>query len=214
MFKSSSMIDYTTILSASIVSAAGIMSPGPNFVAVTHRAVSTTRAEALALVLGIACVSALWASAVLFGINAVFTLFPWLFWVVKLFGAGYLIWFGVQLLRKSGHALPEKPNTVSRSNVFKSFRSGFITNLSNPKAMVFYASVFSSVIPHNATQSTLVTMIVAVAAISLSWYGIVALVLSGNNAAKLYRRGKPLIERLSGGLLVVFGLRQALAKTN
>lgn len=96
------MIDIAAVLTASAACLAGVMSPGPNFVAVTHRAVTSHRAEALALVSGITCVSVLWATATLFGLGVLFTLFPWLFWSVKLFGAAYLVWFGIQLLRRSG----------------------------------------------------------------------------------------------------------------
>lgn len=78
------MIDLAAVFTASIVCLAGVMSPGPNLVAVTHRAVTSTRSDAIALVLGIVCVNSLWASAALFGIGTIFSLFPWLFWSVKL----------------------------------------------------------------------------------------------------------------------------------
>jgi threonine efflux protein len=207
-------IDTFAIASASVVCLAGVMSPGPNFVAVTHRAVSSSRLEAFALVLGIMSVNALWAGAALFGLTAVFKLFPWVFWAVKIFGAGYLIWFGIQLLRKSGNPLPEKPTQkISNTQFFKAFRQGLITNLSNPKSMVFYASIFSSAVPAQASNATLVGMVLMVAVLALLWYGTVALVLSGDRVECAYRKVKPYVERSCGCLLVFFGLRQALVKS-
>ena len=206
-------IDTIAIASASVVCLAGVMSPGPNFVSVTHRAVSASRIEALALVLGIMCVNALWAGAALFGLTTIFKLFPWMFWVTKLFGASYLIWFGVQLLRKSGNPLPAKPTTrLSNADFFKAFRQGVVTNLSNPKSMVFYASIFSSAVPAQASTATLIGMVLMVALLALLWYGGIALMLSGNKVEQAYRKTKPLIERGCGGLLIIFGLRQAFAK--
>ncbi len=206
------MLDIAAILTASTVCAAGVMSPGPNFVAVTHRAVTAPRAEAIALVLGIVCVNALWAAAALFGIGVLFSLFPWLFWTVKLLGAAYLMWFGVQLLRQAGKPLALRSGCVTRGGFFKALRDGLVTNLSNPKAMVFYASVFSAAVPAGASLATLLVMVGMVAVIALLWYGGVALALSSARVARGYCRGKALIERSCGVFLVVFGLRQALSR--
>lgn len=204
------MIDLAAVLAVSIVCAVGIMSPGPNFVAVTHRAVTASRSEVLALVLGVACVSALWAAAAVFGLGLLFSLFPWLFWSVKLLGAAYLIWFGIQLVRRSGRALPEKTGPITRSTVARAFRDGTVTNLSNPKAMIFYASVFSAAVPAGASSATLAVVVLMVAVIATCWYGGLALFLSGTHAATAYRKGRSLIECTCGAFLVVFGLRQAV----
>lgn len=204
------MIDVATVVTASVVCLAGVMSPGPNFVAVTHRAVTKSRAEVLPLVLGIASVSALWATAAVFGLGILFSLFPWLFWSVKLLGAAYLAWLGLQLIRGARLALAEQSATVTRSTFLRAFRDGVVTNLSNPKSMAFYASVFSASVPAAASFATLAAVVLMVPVIATCWYGGVALFLSSANAATCYRKGKPLIERVCGALLIVFGLRQAI----
>ena len=204
------MIDFSAVLAVSLVCVAGVMSPGPNFVAVTHRAVTASRAEALALVMGIVCVNTLWASAALFGLGLVFALFPWFFWSVKLAGAAYLVWFGVGLIRQAGKPLAEKTASRPRASFWRAFRDGVVTNLSNPKSMVFYASVFSAAVPANTRPATLAAMVLMVAVIAALWYGGVALALSSGRVAALYRKGKPFIERGCGAFLVFFGLRQAV----
>ena len=205
------MIDFPAVLAVSLVCVAGVMSPGPNFVAVTHRAVTASRAEALALVVGIVCVNTLWASAALFGLGLVFALFPWFFWSVKLSGAAYLVWFGIGLIRQSAAPLPEKNTSHPRESFLRAFRDGLMTNLSNPKSMVFYASVFSAAVPAKTSPSTLAVMVLMVAVIAALWYGGVALVLSSGRVAALYRKGKPFVERVCGVFLVFFGLRQAIS---
>lgn len=206
------MIDFPAVITASIVCVAGVMSPGPNFIAITHRALTSPRSEAIALVIGIVCVNSLWASAALFGLGTLFSLFPWLFWSIKILGAGYLVWFGIQLLLSAGIPLPSKPKLTTRSNFLLAFRDGIVTNSANPKSMVFYASVFSSAVPARASFSTLLVMVGMVALIASLWYGSVALVLSSHYVASLYRRGKQTSERLCGLLLITFGLRQAFCQ--
>ncbi len=206
------MLDTTGILTASTVCIAGIISPGPNFVAVTHRAMTATRAEAFALVFGVACVSSLWAAAALFGIGVLFSLFPWLFWSVKLLGAAYLVWFGLQLLRHARTPLSGRPHFSSRSNVVRALRDGIVTNLSNPKAMVFYASVFSTAVPSGASVPTLVVLVSMVALIASLWYGGVVLVLSSEPVARVYRRITVIVERSCGLFLIAFGIKQCLLR--
>jgi threonine/homoserine/homoserine lactone efflux protein len=205
------MIDFSAVLSVALVCTMAIMSPGPNFVAVTHRAVTAPRVEALVLALGIACVSALWAAAALFGLGLLFALFPWLFLSVKLLGAAYLVWIGIHLLRGAGAPLPERPALHARSSLARAFRSGMLTNLSNPKAMVFYGSVFSAFVPAGTTPATQMAMVATVGTIAALWYCGVAWFLASERAGRFYRRVRPWLEGSCGIFLIAFGVRQALA---
>ncbi|MBN8451190.1 MAG: LysE family translocator [Candidatus Accumulibacter sp.] len=204
------MLDTTAVLSASVVCLAGVMSPGPNFVAVTHRAISSSRYEAVAMVLGIAMVNTLWAAMALFGLSLLVTSLPWLFWSIKLMGAAYLVWFGIQLLKRSGHPLKSRELLASASSLPSALRDGIATNLANPKSMAFYASVFSGAVPADPSMETLLAMVVMVGVLAVLWYGSVALVLSADRMANLYRQGKSVVERTCGLFLILLGALQGL----
>ncbi len=204
------MLDTTAVLSAAVVCLAGVMSPGPNFVAVTHRAISSSRVEAVAMVFGIAMVNSLWAALALFGLNLMVTSLPWLFWSIKLMGAAYLIWFGIQLLKRSGQPLKAKNESSTASSFYSALRDGVTTNLANPKSMAFYASVFSGAVPAYASVETLLAMVAMVGFLAVLWYGSVALVLSTDRMADLYRQGKKIVERTCGLFLILLGGRQCL----
>ena len=204
------MLDATAVFSAAVVCLAGVMSPGPNFVAVTHRAISSSRVEAIAMVFGIAMVNTLWAAMTLFGLNLLVTSLPWLFWSIKLMGAAYLVWFGIQLLKRSGQPLQSREASSSVSSFRSALRDGVATNLANPKSMAFYASVFSGAVPADASMNTLLAMVVMVGVLAVLWYGSVALVLSADRMANWYRQGKKIIERTCGLFLILLGGRQGL----
>ena len=204
------MLDTTAVLSASVVCLAGVMSPGPNFVAVTHRAISSSRSEAVAMVLGIAMVNTLWAAMALFGLSLLVTSLPWLFWSIKLMGAAYLVWFGIQLLKRSGHPLKSRELLAPASSLPSALRDGIATNLANPKSMAFYASVFSGAVPADPSMETLLAMVVMVGVLAVLWYGSVALVLSADRMANLYRQGKSVVERTCGLFLILLGALQGL----
>ncbi len=204
------MLDTTAVLSASVVCLAGVMSPGPNFVAVTHRAISSSRYEAVAMVLGIAMVNTLWAAMALFGLSLLVTSLPWLFWSIKLMGAAYLVWFGIQLLKRSGDPLKSRELLAPASSLPSALRDGIATNLANPKSMAFYASVFSGAVPADPSMETLLAMVVMVGVLAVLWYGSVALVLSADRMANLYRQGKSVVERTCGLFLILLGALQGL----
>jgi threonine/homoserine/homoserine lactone efflux protein len=204
------MLDAPAVLSAAVICLAGVISPGPNFVAVTHRAISSSRHEAIAMVFGIAIVNSLWTIMTLFGLSLLITTLPWLFLTIKLMGATYLVWFGIQLLRRSGQPLKAREVPTSVSTFPSAMRDGIATNLANPKSMAFYASVFSGTVPADASMETLLAMVVMVGVIAVLWYGSVALVLSVDRIAKLYRKGKTVVERTCGLFLIVLACRQGL----
>lgn len=204
------MIDSTAVLTVFLVYVAGVVIPGPNFVAVVHKAVAATRSEALALVAGIVVVNLLWATCAIAGIGVVFAAFPWAALVVKVLGAAYLIWFGLRLLAKAG----DKPLVADAQRANGGFRQAFlqgvITNIGNPKSIAFFAAVFASAAPEHVAPGTFAAMLAMVAFVASSWYGIVAITLSRPRVAAAYRRAKKLIDRLCGGLILALGVRQLL----
>ena len=204
------MIDIHALLVVAGIFAIGVMSPGPNFMVIAQRAVAYGRAEALAAMLGVVIVSGVWASSALFGISIVFRLFPWTHIVLKVAGGCYLIWAGVRLWRRAAvpfSATPVAPGT--RQGLWRAFRAGLATNLSNAKAMAFYTSAFSAAAPSADKVATLWVALSIVVLIALIWYGLVAVALSTGAVARAYRRSKLSIERTCGVLMILFGVRLA-----
>ncbi|KPU61945.1 lysE type translocator family protein [Pseudomonas fluorescens] len=130
---------------------AGVVIPGPNFVAVVHKAVAATRSEALALVAGIVVVNLFWSACAIAGLGIVFAALPWAALVVKVLGAAYLMWFGFRLLINAGKNAPGPKDEVVAGSCKQSFIQGVVTNIGNPKSMAFYAAVFSAATPAHAS---------------------------------------------------------------
>ncbi|MBH3102265.1 LysE family transporter [Serratia marcescens] len=205
------MIDMPAVLAVFTVYIVGVVIPGPNFVAVAHKAVSARRSEAFALVAGIVLVNLFWASGALLGIGIIFALFPWLALAVKVAGAGYLIWFGYRLIAQA--APSSGPSTVNGKSGFRvAFLQGIATNIANPKSVAFYAAVFSSAAPAHVSMPTFAAMLLEVAAVASLWYGLVALVLSHAPIASAYRRSKAWIDRACGVLIISLGIRQLFSR--
>lgn len=200
-------IDFASVLAVALVHLVGVVSPGPNFVATVHRAVTARRSEALALVAGIASVAVVFALAAMLGVGLLLTAFPQLALGMKLAGAAYLIWFGIRLWRRADLAPAAIVPVDSSASHARAWRDGVLTNLANVKSIAFFASVFSAAVPVGASSATMAAMLVAVFLNALLWYGGVALLLSTARASAAYRRAKRWIDRACGALLVLFGAR-------
>ncbi|AZV27656.1 amino acid transporter [Pseudomonas syringae] len=202
------MIDGPAVLTVFLVYLAGVVIPGPNFVAVVHKAVAASRPEALALVAGIVLVNLLWATCAIAGIGVVFAAFPWAALIVKVLGAAYLMWFGLRLLLNAGKTALAPNNDAAVGNFRQSLIQGVITNIGNPKSMAFYAAIFSAAAPAHVSTCTFLSMLAVVVVVSMTWYGMVAIALSQPDIASAYRRRKKAIDQFCGGLILSLGIRQ------
>src|ERR1700761_825753 len=125
--KESVVIDGSAVLGVFSVYIAGVVIPGPNFVAVAHKAASATRVEALAVVAGIVLVNLFWASCAILGVGIVFAAFPWLALAVRVGGAAYLIWFGGRLIVNASAGKPVTSVNAPAGGFRQSFAQGFAT---------------------------------------------------------------------------------------
>ncbi|ALE58053.1 MAG: LysE family translocator [Paraburkholderia graminis] len=204
------MIDSSAVLGVLSVYVAGVVIPGPNFVAVAHKAASTTRTEALAVVAGIVLVNLFWASCAILGVGIVFAAFPWLAFAVKMAGAAYLIWFGGRLIFKASAGNSQEIAQAPGGSLRQAFAQGFATNIANPKSVAFFAAVFSSAAPPHESVGTFLAMLGMVFVVASSWYGFVALTLSHARIASAYRRSKAWVDRVCGGVIIALGVRQLI----
>lgn len=202
------MVNWPAVFAVFSVYCAGVVIPGPNFLAVAHKAVSTTALHALVLVAGIVLVNLFWATCAILGIGALFTLLPWLTLIVKCLGAGYLIWFGARLIIKSRKSQTNESRHHQTITFKGAFTQGVATNIANPKSVAFYAAIFSTSAPAHVDVPTFIAMLAMVGVVATFWYGAVAIVLSRPHIASAYAKQKKHIDRVCGALIIVLGIRQ------
>ena len=89
----------------------------------------------------------------------------------------------------------------------RSFWLGLVTQLSNPKTAVVYASIFVSLLPHEMPLWASLVLPVVIFCIEAGWYAIVALALSTPAPAAAYLRWKAWIDRAAGGVMGLLGLK-------
>lgn len=192
------------------------ISPGPNFVVVINNALAHSRQTGLYTAAGVACGSTLHTLMGFVGISALVVQSVWLFQLVKVGGGVYLIVLGLQTLWSSRRAIELPAVDISQIcapgelTSGRALRTGFITCAVNPKAAVFFLSLFSLMIEPTTPLWAKVTMIIMIALLSFSWYSSVACLFSNDRARVIYLRSKRKINGLFGCLLIALGIKVSL----
>ena len=182
----------------------GAMSPGPSFVLVARTSVARSRADGLAMALAMGIGGVLFAVLALLGVHVVLSTVPVLYAVLKVLGGAYLVYLGWNMWRNATQPIDlQETGTTSR----RSFWLGLVTQISNPKAAVVYASVFVSLLPREMPLWAMLVLPVVIFCIEAGWYSIVALALSAPVPAAAYLRWKRWIDRAAGGVMGLLGIK-------
>ena len=202
------MSAVTPLLSLFVIGLAAAMIPGPTFFIIGRTAMERSRKEALQAVAGAATSAVLWATAALVGTSTLFAIYPSFERTLQLAGGLYLIYLGIQFWR-SARIRPKAASAPSalRGNAYL---RGLMTDLLNPKTLVFFASIFVLVIKADSPLWIRAAAVVVTATVSLTWYGAVALFLSSGSVRTAFLSMRGAIERVCGTVMLAFGVNLLL----
>jgi threonine efflux protein len=186
-------------------------SPGPAFLAVSRTAIGTSRSAGLIAAAAMATGALVWAIATFFGLHVLFAQAPWLYDALRLGGAAYLVYLGIGMLREAWRGGAPVETLVPAAGR-ATFLRCLAVQLSNPKAAVFFGSIFVTLLPAEAPLWVKGAALAILAMNEFGWYALVALVLSAPRARRIYSRAKRALDALFGGFLTVLGVKLALSR--
>lgn len=202
------------------------MSPGPAFVMSTRTALVHGRMQSIYTALGLGLGVGAHVIFVMLGLSLIIAQSVILFSIVKYAGAAYLMYLGGKSLYgvwKSRHQKPEElksANPLPENLQFKRkapwhfVLTGFLTNLLNPKAVVFFTAVFTQFISPETSLEIMVLYILTCSVIEAGWFSILGLVLTNTTIKTQFMRFMHWIEGLCGGIMILLGLRLLFAKSS
>ena len=201
-------------LTVALVHIIALMSPGPDFFFVSPTAVSRSRKEALMGVLGITCGVMVWAGVALLGLHLIIEKMAWLHTIIMVGGGLYLCWMGYQMLRgalkKSDAPAPEPQVELARSG--RSFLKGLLTNLANPKAIIYFGSVFSLFVGDNVGTGERWGIFLLIVLETLTWFTVVASLFALPAMRRGYQRMAKWIDGIAGTLFAGFGIHLIISR--
>ncbi|HEP0390259.1 TPA: threonine export protein RhtC [Serratia marcescens] len=195
-------------LTVALVHLIALMSPGPDFFFVSQTAASRSRREAMMGVVGISLGIVVWAGVALMGLHLILQKMAWLHQIIMVGGGIYLCWMGWQLLRsaRAQQAQPAAEAQVALPKAGRSFIRGFLTNLSNPKAVIYFGSVFSLFVGDSVGAGARRGLFLLIVAETFVWFSLVAVVFALPAMRRGYQRLAKWIDGVAGVLFTGFGL--------
>ena len=151
----------------------------------------------------------LFAAAALLGLRGLLFAVPSAHLALNVLGGLYLAFLGVRVWRSAERPLQVARLPTTRTTSLKSLALGFVTQVSNPKTAIVYASVFAAFMPATQTLAFGLVIVAIVFTIETGWYSVVALALSSERPRAEYLRHKVWVDRIAGGVLVALGMKLA-----
>lgn len=198
----------TPLLSIALIHFFALISPGPDFFFVTQSAIRQSRSHALFAALGISLSILVWALCAISGLHYLFQKMAWLQHVLMILGGLYLFYLGIQLF-KSAFSKNTESDKTEKPLIETAYKNlllkGFLTNMANPKALVYFSSVFAIAINTEASLFEQSSLIALVFFESLIWFTFVAFVFSAPRMNQYYQRFSKKIDGITGGIFISFG---------
>jgi threonine/homoserine/homoserine lactone efflux protein len=135
------MFSATDLVAFALASFIIIAVPGPSVLFVIGRALSLGRGTAIASVVGNALGVYVVAVFVAFGLGTIVQRSEVAFLVIKLVGAGYLVWLGILAIRKRHELSTAMRVTAESTSKWRAARQGFVVGVANPKALIMFGAV-------------------------------------------------------------------------
>jgi len=203
------------ILGIAAVQLLAAASPGPTFVVVSRYSIGESRRRGLLVVAGVLLADLTWAVLAASGLGVLVLRYPAIYTVLQIAGAAYLIWLGGKMLvgvtRKRDDAARIGGGAPSAS-ACEAVRAGFLTNMTNPKSIAYYTSLFVVMMPPDPPLWLFAAVVTSAVLVSAAWWIAVALFFAVPPVRRAYERARRGIEAVMGGVLVCLGVRLAISR--
>jgi threonine/homoserine/homoserine lactone efflux protein len=195
------------------VAAIVVITPGIDMALVTRNALMHGRRAAVMTAFGINVGILFWVLAAALGLAAVVSTSATAFAAIKLAGAVYLVYLGVQALRSTRTDRPENgPMPRSALSSRLAFRQGLISNVLNPKIAVFFTSLLPQFVGAHGSAGGLLLLGLLFNAMGVGWLICYATAVARGRNLLVRPRVRRTLDRISGLVLVGLGTRLALEK--
>lgn len=204
----------SSIAAFSALAFALIVVPGPSVMFVVSRAVALGRRAALLTVLGNAAGVYVQVVFVAAGLGTVVERSTAVFTGIKLLGAGYLVWLGMQAIRHRREMASAVDVTEALRPARSVFRDGFVVGVANPKSVVFFAAILPQFVDPGGAPVGLQMAFLGIVFVLVALLSDGAWALAAGTARNWFARSPRRLERLgAAGGAAMIGLGMQLALT-
>lgn len=193
-----------------------LISPGADLAMVMRQALIYGRKNACFTAFGIGTALMLHVTYTILGLGFIISRSLVLFNLVKWAGVIYLVYIGIKALCAKGAmvAVTAEDTVKPVQSVHKAFLLGFTVNMLNPKAVLFFLSIFSTFVAATTPGQIKCVYGGTMAVLTISWFMLVSFFLTTPVMRRLYARAAKWIDRMSGTVFVGLGIRLMFQKAS
>ena len=190
-----------------------VLIPGPDFAVVTKNTLVGGRRRGRWTALGVSSSNLVQGTAAAFGVSGLILRVQPLFEAIKWAGVGYLAFLGAQAIRSAlrGQYQPADDADGGRARGLAGWRQGFISNITNPKVLVFYLAVLPQFLTPGAGLGWLLVLAWSHAVLGLSYQQALVTGLHGARRLLMRRKVRRGLDATTGAVLLGFSARLATA---
>ena len=190
-----------------------VASPGPDFILVSRQCLRYGRRIAIWTSLGIAIGILFHVALSLTGLSILLQNQPDLFWYIKLLASLYIGYLGiVSLVSKSSNKFVEDA-TGQVGNQLRSVTTGLLTNVLNPKALIFFITVFAVAINKETGVFAKSLLGIYMSVATFIWFALVSILLTNKKAIERFKKAIPLLEKVTGFFLLLIAIQIIFQQT-
>ena len=204
-------LEFATLMATFLVAA---VSPGPDFAMVVRQSIVHGRQTAIFTSAGIASAILIHGSYTILGLGFIVTQSLLLFNILKILGAAYLFWLGISAIRAPAPKPPGNIDAVPQAGTtpLRAYVVGLLTNLLNPKAMLFFLSLFTTLVNAHTLVAYKSVYVGAMSLLLFAWFVLVSLFFTTPAIrAGFYRLGQ-WFNRITGAALIFLAIRVAVTQ--
>ena len=184
-----------------------VASPGPDFVLVSRQSFRYGRMVAIWTSAGIALGILFHVALSLTGLSLLLQNQPDLFWYLKLAAALYIGYLGLASLISKGPIKLQNNSTDEGGRYLKSISTGFLTNALNPKAFIFFITVFTLVINED-TEIVIKSLLgIYMSMATFIWFSFMSILLTNEKATERFENVIPWLEKITGLFLLILAIK-------
>jgi len=211
------MFEYSIYLNEFLIYAfamfIALLSPGPDFAMILKQSITYGKRSSIITSIGIGCGVSVHLIYTLLGIGLIISKSIVLFSIIKYLGAAYLIYIGYQSLKSQGMKLEDvKVHKYENISDKKSFMIGFLCNALNPKATLFFLSMFTVVVSSSTPIEVQAFYGLFSALTAMLWFVALSMILSLRKVRNFFNSFGKVFDKAVGTVLVSLGISVALSK--
>lgn len=186
-----------------------VIIPGPDFALILNKSISKGRKTAILCSIGLGLGILCHAIFAIFGLSLLVSYSPVAFNIIKTLGGLYLIYIGLNIFG----IIKSKSSDSGTSRKFSNpVFQGFLTNILNPKVIIFFVAIFSQIVSPNTLLVYKLLYGLEMAVATTLWFTFVATILTNKNFNQIFSKYIKVIEKITAVIMTAFGIKTLFDK--